>query len=147
MYYYTIEVYYKHGEYDIVKHESQNDLINYLEEYIHKNSNVSLEISETTLDKLIVLAKRIGEEIINDQTGTGIVSVIKGEELGISDNTENTKDTTYTKLSYNDVIELRKKIDTIHGNLKYNKKLSSEKRQELENKVKELSSKLYSGTK
>ena len=99
--YYVISVYYKHGEYAIQSFDEES-LRTYLYEFIKNNYeridllvngygyDLNIKNLECVLDRphvnvslkdLIELSKKIGEFVLDNQFGSGVVEVIKGQTI------------------------------------------------------------------
>lgn len=83
--YHVIEIYYKYGEFVITSHNTENELKDYLIKQIqiyhsYFDGNYFEELKNVKdLEDLIKLAKRMRQQILNNEYGYGIISVIKGQ--------------------------------------------------------------------
>lgn len=79
---YTVfSIYYKHGEFNVDIFEDDDDLREYCMEQIQNYGKDDGDVNYEDIDVLIDKTIEYGKLFVEEQSGWGIVSIIKGENL------------------------------------------------------------------
>jgi hypothetical protein len=83
--YYVFLVRHEHGDYKVNTFDQKSKLKKYLLQYLKKYEKYSKELNENTLFEIVNEAEKVGNIVIEEEEGYGIVKVVFGNEIDSDD--------------------------------------------------------------